>query len=301
MLDNPALVRLLALPLLASLVAGLAAGLATAQSSSGSETRIALSQSALVGGGTSTSVSLTVEAGIGQPAVGARATSESFAVTSGVVATEPIVGTSEPLVFGTRAASGTKEGDDVVTIYGLNFTEPGAGAAAVQFDGVHAFPVAVVSNTRISARTPAGLDALGNPKAMAPVRVTNALGAANAGQGFLYTPALVQETPAQIGRVFRFHLWAEPLTFHVVAFGGAIPILPFSLNPFDGKLALATNPVLLTQLALTTSGYARYEFLLPDQPSLVGKSLQLQALAITDVIPPLAGSFTNVLTVPFHP
>ncbi len=268
-----------------------------AQASAGSDTVIVLTQSLMSGAGVSTSPSNTLQAGIAQPGSGGLAVSPSFKLFNGVVPVLPSLGTNRPIVFGVREGYGDKNGGQTVTLAGMNFTAPGAGAAVVRFDGDIAFPATVTSNTTISANVPAGTNGLANPKGAVDVEVSNSLGSSTAGDGWRYTPALAQYTAAQTGKPFQFHVVSEPGSLYVVAFGGALPGFTIPLPPFTGMLNLPTNPVLFTTVLFSPNGHSAVKAFVPDIPAIVGKSIFFQAISITDTVPPLGGSFTNVLPV----
>ena len=50
-----------------------------------------------------------------------------------------------------------------------------------------------------------------------------------------------------------------------------------------------------------TAGTLDYMIPLPNQPSLIGLNLPLQAGSVSTIAPSLTGAFTNVVIVPFLP
>ncbi len=267
----------------------------TAQSAAGSESYLVLSHGTPALGGIATNATRSLEHAVGQPGRGAVGTSSFFQLVDGVVSMQPPLGTLLPIVFGVPAGVGDKDGDELVTLFGANFTAPGAGATQVSFGGAPATNVTVVDDHVLTARTPLGVDGFSNPIGLTTVEVSNSLGSSSAESSFVYEPALVQLTDAQVGKPIGFSFFAPPLSFFLVVYGGTIPSAPFLFIPFEGTVVLPTFPVFATGVLLTVSGKETFFFNLPDNPVLVGFTVNFQALSITQVAPPLVGSFTNLL------
>jgi YVTN family beta-propeller protein len=113
-----------------------------------------------------------------------NAVTATFAVTSGANEFSPFIGATVPVT----PASGAASGGTLVTISGSGFT----GATGVTIGGVAASNVTVVSDTSITATTPAG------SVGVASVLVTTAAGtnAANTAYTYLAAPTVTSISPS---------------------------------------------------------------------------------------------------------
>lgn len=287
-------------PVALGLCVGVAPAL-SAQGPSGSETHVAISQGIPAGGASATGSFEQLESTVGQSTTGASGSSETFQLTSGVVTVAPPLGSTSPLLFGVREGHGDHDGGQMVELVGFGFAAAGAGSTSASFAGSAAPSVTVGSNTTLLALTPPGTDVLDNPLAKVDVGVANANGSASVSNAFTYAPALLQYSDAYLGASFQFHLLASPGSFYAVVYGGALPGFPFKLNPFGGTLALSNNPVFLVNVSPTATGQVAVALDIPDVPALGGAIVQFQCLSITKIVPPLVGTFTNVLSVSLLP
>lgn len=282
---------LVAIPVLGPPAAGQATG--------GSQAGINVGQGTVASGGSSRTLAQKLEASLGQAVSGPSASSESFELQTGVAWLEPAAGTDRPMVFGTRRGLGAKEGGEIVQVFGFNFTAPGAGAAELLFDGSSASGTLVASNTTITATTPGGTNASGNPLGAVAVEVKNGLGSYSMPAAHVYGPALLRASHAQEAQALALRLLSAPGSSSLLLLGaGQGPALPFP--PFDGALELALPVVVLLGPASTDAGQELFVFELPAEPGLAGAVLPLQALSITDLLSP-QGSFTNRLAVTVLP
>lgn len=277
---------------------GLLLPLAPAQSVSGSETATQLARGALSGGGTTASASGTVDSALSATSSGPVASSESFQLVPGVVWTEPVLGTDEPILYAIEPATGAATGAQVRTLRGLNFTAPGAGATDVTFGSLPATDVQIVGPTEIQVTTPAGIDAVGNPLAGVPVQVQNALGSGAAADEFRYLPAVYLYSPAQLGDPLALRMSTEPNALAFLWFGLAIDgFPPLPIPGFAGAYALLNSQTFLANGTFLPSGELTLPIPIPGNPNLVGVELSFQGAAVTDFVS-VGGSFTNVLPVP---
>jgi len=234
----------------------------------------------------------------GQPLAGEEASSDNYIVRSGVVWTPATVGTSQPMVFGVRPGGGAKGGGNNATVFGYNFSAPGAGFPFVEFvDGVGA-GTAVVGNTELTTTVPAGISALGNPLAISNISLSNNHGDDDEPGVYNYLPALLQATPhAILGGPLKLRTIGTPGGFYTIVFGGTIPNTGFPVAPYDGQLEILLNVNFLIGFAsLPATGIHTLPLTLPDDPSLSGLSVKFQALAFND-LSLATGSFSNLLTV----
>src|SRR5262245_8815893 len=90
------------------------------------------------------------------PMSGAEVTSTSFRATLGFLGAWDPQPTNAPVIFGVTPDCGPLAGGTPVTVTGLNFQKPGAGATAVSFGGAAASGVAIASDTVLTCATPSG-------------------------------------------------------------------------------------------------------------------------------------------------
>ena len=272
---------------------------AAGQAIGGSQSGIAIAQATVNAGGLSGSSTARLAAGLGQTVAGPEASSANFVLQEGVVWILPQVTTAGPLVFGVKAESGSKDGGEPTTVFGFNFNSPGAGAADVLFAGAFGSSTQVASNTTITTFTPAGVNAFGNPLAAVPLEVVNNLGSHVVPDAYVYEPALLQQSKAQVGSTFVLRFLGEPQSLLTISLGQSTGT-GIPLPPFDGALELSSVLLLLAQSLPSPGGQEFFAFDLPDNPVLVGASVGFQALAVTDLLAP-AGSFSNLLSVTILP
>ena len=274
------------------------APVAIAQSSiSGSETRIDAGRDVVSGGGLGISASFFAESAIGNAVWAHAASSANFSAAGGVVWIEAPLGDGPPVVFQTVAPSGDKDGGDVVSVLGFNFTAGGAGSPTVEFGGSAASGVSVVSNTRLTATTPSGLDVNQNPLGPVAVGVANGLGNGSASDAFRYLPAVTVNKPVCVGGPYDATVHTtQPGSLAVLVYGIPFPPLTINVPPFEGNFVLVNNFKIMGQIKAAPAGFAEYVFPIPDNPALAGVVLDSQALSI-DTFAPVGGSFSNVATI----
>lgn len=289
--------------ILASLPCGSAtlwaqASATTAQSMAGSETHTSLAAQAVGGGGASSSSSYQTQAELNAAFPAAASASETFQLEPGVTWLEPVLGSDQPVIFSVTPASGAASGGTPTVVRGLNFTAPGAGNTSISVAGFPASGVQVLSPTELQLITPPGVDGIGNPLGSASLELSNDLGSSQAPDGFQYLPAVYLLSPAQLGDPLNVRLATAPGAIALMWFGLPIPGLPpLTLPGYDGAAPLLLDLTFLLNGVFVPTGELTLPVLIPSDPLLVGASVDLQALAVTDPFTP-AGSFTNVLNVP---
>ena len=271
-----------------------------AAQAAGSETHSSLAQGLGAGGESSNGVGTEVAASIAQPLTGPEATSANFRMRASVAWVTPEIVTSEPIVFGVRAPGGAAVGGDAVELFGTNFLAPGAGALDVAFGGAAAGQASISTNTRAAITTPPGMNLFGNPLAEVDVTPSNLLGSTTTANGFLYTPALVHESPSAVGGRLEMRLQMQPNDVYFLAMGKAIPGFAVPLAPWDGALEIVLNLQVLQSGIPAPHGTSLFQLDVPDDPNLVGGTLQFQAFVVRDFLTPLGG-FSNRLDVTFLP
>ena len=270
---------------------------ALAQKTAGAETFMAVGQGVMSAQALVTNSTLGLESSVGVGIASSPIASPNYTLNTGSISILPPIGTSRPITFGASGGTGDRAGGSPVTVFGINFMTAGAGQTIVRIGGLPASSVHVVSGTTITAAAPQGVDGFGNPKGSVPVVVINGNGSSQASDTFIYKPALHQVAHAEVGAPWHFSLYLLPSSFYMVFFGGGLPGAPLPLPPFDGTLALNNNPVLLTDFSPTLDPIEELGFELPDDPLLVGTSIEFQALVFTSLFPTPTGTFTNVLPV----
>lgn len=262
----------------------------------GSQSVTALAQSTSGSGGVSAGTAFKVEAEVAAPATGTVMTSASFRLETGVVWIEPSLGTQQPVVFGVEPAQGHSVGGSPAILHGLNFQEIGAGATSVTFNGVAATDVVVQNDGTITLTTPPGVDGLGNSIGLADVLVTNAIGSDASANAFMYLPALAMYGPAQVGKFAEIAVRSTPNSLLYLFIGGAIPAFGIAAPPFAGSVAITVNRIQAVSAFPMPTGEVVLAIPIPDDPALIGFSIDMQALSITSVSP-LAGAFSSPLRV----
>ena len=278
----------------------LAAPEVDAQGGSGGSQGVVIAHAICAMGGRSIDTAGTLVAGqLGQVAAGEEAISPSYIIQNGVVWVDPTVGTGAPIVFGALPPTVDKDGGDTVTVYGFNFLLPPGGPLSISVAGNPDTGTVVTSNTTATTTVPQGVDALGNPLAFADIAVSNSLGTHTAKNGLIYTPALLQNNPARVGKTLKLQFLAEPGGFMDLGQSlGTGPGVPFL--PFDGVVELAQPYTLIVELLPVPSGEEFVQLPVPPLISLIGVTASFQSLAITQLAP-LAGAFSNTIQVTIEP
>lgn len=282
--------------------------LASAQSGAGAESRFTLAHEVVALGSSGAGATLSAAATLGQVAVGAEASSESYVLHAGVAWTVPEVPGTAPIVFGAREGSASVAGGDLVDVYGYNFLAPGAGPLDVRFGGAPGVGTAVLSNTHATTTTPpqppppAGPV---NPLPDAELRVANAHGEDGAEHSelqssFLFEPALVNASHPIVGRPLYMRVFTEPGATLVLVLGQAAPPAYLVVPPLGGAVEVIFNQQYAVPLQFLSGDQYRHVVSVPDDLALVGKKLSYQALSLT-AFPSLIGAFSNALTFTFHP
>lgn len=280
-----------------ALGAGLSATPARAQGPASSETRLQLSSSLVVGGGSSAADEHQAEEGLPFTIGGPSGSSESYTELAGIVWLDPGPVGPGPLVLSVTPSTGDKAGGDLVQVLGAGFAASAAGATSVRFGGLDAAGVAVISDTQIDVVTPRGSNVHGNPLGAVAVEVENSLGASTLEDGYAYLPALTQDAPAAVGGALALTHTGGPNGFWVLVVGVPIPGTAIPIPPLEGALEpLLFLNVLSSTIPLGPAGQSAFTAPIPANPALAGQTFYFQSTELASFAP-LAGGFANVLPV----
>jgi len=281
-------------------------GAAWSQGSGASESGFVLTQSMVGAGGVSlSSFANEAQASAGQFGVGPPATSGTYELRTGVTWSAESLTSNAPIVVGPRPAYGDKDGNENVLLFGTNFLAPGAGGVAnTNLEMANGFGtvVNIGANSFVRGVTPNGESLLDNPITNSPVTVSNLNGSATAEDSYHYIPALLQGSAhARIGRDLTFFVQWEPNGPYTIVFGQNVKATGFPVFPYDGQLEvlLGINFLIFINIA-NADGWDSLTIPIPDEPSLIGASVDFQTLAFDD-LSLSAGSFSNLLTIDLLP
>ena len=235
---------------------------AAAQGPAGSESATTISRGVPVAAGVNLDWGLgisRVEIQVGLPGSLERMESASFRLDPGIVWSEPNVPTAQPIVFGAVPGSGAAAGGDSVKVLGMNFIFQGQPASSVTFGGAASPSVTGVGTTSLTAQTPPGTDAAGNPLGLAEVQV----GQSHPADVFVYRPAIAQPSPAQAGKPLELDLYFEPGSITFLVAGVSLPGVTVPIAPLDGALAIISDIVFLVNGGTAPTGFSKVVLPLP--------------------------------------
>lgn len=247
-------------------------------------------------GGDAQSASFSLGSGLAQPSTGTESSSPSFQLRSGVAWAPAAVASSDPVVFGVRANAGAASGGDLVSVFGFNFTAPGAGTNNVEIAGNAGAGTLTVSNLELQTVTPQGVNGFGNPLGLTSVAVDNALGSHAADRAFFYRPALQLVDPSQVGRPIRVRMLGAPDAIAFLMLGGSIPATAIPIPPLAGALEALVGLEFLTPPLSLPDGQLVLSTGTLKNPALAGVTIELQSLVFDDVTF-ATGSFSNLLPI----
>lgn len=235
---------------------------------------------------------------LGQAGTGVESSSSLFRLRDSVAWTEPSITTNQPIIFATRPMSGDKDGGEVVLALGFNFQAAGGGTPTFTFGGTAGTGTLVVSNVEARVTTPAGVNGFGNPLGLTELAVSNLIGSHAEPERFGYLPALWQTSPAQVGQEFGIGIEGTPNAFISLFTGNIQAGTANPQPPFDGASEIITQLIFLLQNQPVPTGTFSGALKVPNDPNLAGQTLYFQVL---EVIDPMTGSFSNLLSVLVHP
>lgn len=274
---------------------------------SGSPNFTARVRTTATAGEESTSPSFRLRSSMGPVTTGVSLMqSANFSFEGGIATIPGAFLTDAPFLFGVLNAQGAPSnrgaasGGDPVTLVGANFQKPGAGSTLVTFFGKPASGVVVTSDTTIQAVTPPGKDSFDTPVGATAIQVQNGNGLYTLPDGFLFTPAVVKNTPlAKLGADFEFTIApGEPASLYLML-GKTSSGCAAGVYPLAGKLQLC--PLLFLTGPFPVAGDLPLSLPLPPGPSvLIGQTYAIQSIAIATG-GGASGSFTNPITFTLLP
>jgi hypothetical protein len=197
-------------------------------------------------------------------------------------------------------AKGTKLGGTKTTVFGLRLVDSN-GQTAVSVGGSTAVAGAATS-TQVVLETGPGLNAYGNPLGPSDVVVDHAGGSGARTDAFTYQPAVRNLSSASIGEVLQLEYTSDLTgTLYQVWGGGIFPGVAIPIAPFAGALEVWNPAFDLTPLLFAAANDASVPIFVPADPTLVGATLWIQGVSISELVPALVGSFTNAETITFQP
>ena len=279
--------------LTAGLLFALAGGAAAQTGAAAATNGLVLARDLPGAGGHSTSATLQVESTVGHGLAGPPASSALVRWEGGVVYTGSSISVTGPLVLGVQGGFGDRLGGEVETIVGYNFN-PGVGLTSVDFAGVPGTGTTVVTNTAITSVSPLGKDTMDNPLGPSSITVTNQQGSSQVADGYVYTPALLKNAEAVLGKPYRMHFLGKPNDFVALIMGLNQPGISIPINGWDGEFNLVFIVFFNTNFQFAPNGSRNFTFTLPVDPAFAGFPFEFQGVTI-DNLDPVGGSFTNNL------
>lgn len=172
-----------------------------------------------------------------------------------------------------------------VTVTGSMFQV--GGVKQVLFGAAPATNVVVLDSSTITCTTPAGTPG------PVDVTVTENVGSGSLAAGFTYTPAVVWSGSATPGGNVTVHYLCQPLD-GVFAIVGLPPAVSIPTPPFTGALSIAPFQFLfLVPTNFWPSDEVTLNGRIPNDPSLSGTTLLLQALIGPSFVQPKDACWTN--------
>jgi hypothetical protein len=172
-----------------------------------------------------------------------------------------------------------------VTVTGSMFQS--GGGTQVLFGGAPATNVLIQDDATITCTTPVGAPG------PVDVTVTNTVGSGSLAGGFTFTPAVAWSGNASLGGKVTIEYLCQPLD-GVFAIAGLPPAVSVPTPPFTGALSIAPFSFLfLIPTHFLTSDEVTLDGTIPNDPSLSGTTLLLQALIGPSFVQPKDACWTN--------
>ena len=274
-----------------------ASGVAEAQTSppawGGAENLVAPSVGLGSGGGVRSSTLYSLTASLGRTDL-ATASSSSYAMEGGMLASPSSIASWPPILFGTRSELGDKDGGEPVRVYGYGLSN----LLDLQIGGVSVPAFGAVKPNYVDVTTPVGTNAYGNPFGRVDVAAFTTTGKPRRQDGFGYLPLIQEESVPTVGAPYRVRYLGEPGSFGWLFYGASVPGVAIPIAPFEGAVE-ALLGVRLFGLRFAPEGVADWTVNIPADPSLVGFLLEFQCLSITEV-DLSAGEYTTLLQSPIQ-
>lgn len=258
-------------------------------------TTAALMPAEVAASGRSTSANFRADWQVAGP-LAAGASSTFFRLERLAVGPKLPLGPTPPFPVAVTPAAAKAGAGAAVTLLGINFQAPGAGALSADF-GAATVPVVASSNLVAAGTTPAGVNVYGNPLGAVAVGMTSNLGTDLGAAEFVHHPALVQRAPMQVAGTLRLDVLASSGAVVGVFLGSPVAGVAVPIAPFAGAAEILVNLQAIVGFTPLPLGSASFQFPVPSLPGLAGTVIHLQGLALEGA----AGSFTNHLSVPILP
>ena len=196
---------------------------------------------------------------------------------------------------------GAPAGGEVRSVFGFDL---GALASSSTLDlelgGVDATGITVTSGTLAQITTPAGLNQFGNPAGVETLWVHTDDGQLLAPRAFAYLPAIDLLEPPRVGGPFRLRIAVAPGDAYQILWGDAVAGAALATPPLSGAFELLGKAHPLTPAAFSSGGEEGIDSRLPEQPALVGLTVDLQGIAL-QVAASVTGGWTNRLRTVIQP
>lgn len=257
-----------------------------------SESQILVAPSTAVTSVVSSSASGTISAAVGNPLGNQNFISENFRVRGNAVWMPDAPETSEPVIAGFGTGLDVKGGGLVDSLFGYNLNQ--GVTPLVEVGGVLSPNAHTSTKSQILLTLPEGKDAFNNPKGLVDVSVQFGPTVVVDPGEFRYMPLLESSEVPRTGEDYSLRLYTPPGALAGVLLGAGGPFFPLPLGPL-GSLVLSTFPLELIPFSFVPTGVATYTLPIPDNPALLGVNLELQAIAITNLVTGF-GSVSPLLT-----
>lgn len=255
----------------------------------------ALMPAEVAASGRSTSANFRADWQVAGP-LAAGASSTFFRLERLAVGPKLPLGPTPPFPVAASPAGAKAGAGAPVTLLGINFQAPGAGALSADF-GTATVPVVAGSNLVAAGTAPAGVNVYGNPLGAVAVGMTSNLGTDLGAAEFVHHPAVVQRAPMQVAGTLRLDLIAPAGAIVGVFLGSPIAGVAVPIPPFAGAAEILVNLQAIVGFTPLPTGSASFQFPVPSLPGLAGTVIHLQGLSLEGA----AGSFTNHISIPILP
>src|SRR5262245_17491342 len=201
---------------------------------------------------------------------------------------------NEPLVFGVVPPFGPKSGGTSVLVSGFNFNKFGVGpTVTMTVGGNAASAVDVVSNTVLTAQTPAGTGVNGGAGPQ-PVVVTSSLGSITHPEPWLNTPAITSSPVALVGAPMVLRNYGAPGNAFVTFLSDASTALNTQFGTF--LIGGGTLLQIFTNVPYPgPAGVSSFKLKVPNMAVLHGLTIRFQSLSVLQ-LSPLQAVLTNAST-----
>jgi hypothetical protein len=205
--------------------------------------------------------------------------------SSGVRAVFAYSSVTPPVLTSITPKRGDHSGSTPATVTGAHFAPQ--FSPQVLFGATPAGNVVVVDSATITCTAPA------NAPGPTDVTVQDARGASTLAGGFTYTPATTWTGSTALGGKLTIDYLCDPHD-GIYAIAGAPPVVSIPTPPFDGELSISPFVMLfLVPTGFISSDHFTVNYTIPNNPSLTGATVLLQALIGPSFKQPRDATWTN--------